>query len=413
MKKSKQYEPHEAVEMSRTMGTTEKLLKYSGETGVSTGSREGGFTRLPSHVQLWLEVFFLILVGLIMIYSSSSMVALNRYGGDSAFFLKRHILWVVLGFGLMVVCSRIPYEKYKPLIGPLMIGMLAALTLLLIPSIGTEVNNARRWFRFGSFQVQPAEYVKVIWIIYLAVSITKKQDRIREFSIGYLTHFVMCGLVCALLLKQPDFGTTVILLFMTVVMLMVGGVPLLYLFSIVPIAVLGGYKFVYLVGYRWDRITAFLDPWTDHLASGYQLIQAWIAVGSGGIWGKGLGASHQKLYYLPEAHTDFILAVIGEELGFVGIVVICSLFGLFFHTGMTIARNAPDFLGSIMALGLTLLITIQALINMGVVLGLFPTKGLTLPFISYGGSAFTANCLAVGVLMNIGRQSERANQNNV
>jgi len=384
----------------------EKSSAVSRKGGTAEKMGEEMWSPLPAHVQLWLEVSFLILAGLIMIYSSSSMMALQRYG-DSAYFLKRQMLWVFLGVSIMIVFSRVSYEKYKAWVGPLLLASLAALVLVLIPSIGTEVNNARRWFRVGSFQLQPAEFVKVIWVIYLSVSISKKQDRIRQFSIGYLPHVLMCAVFSALLLKQPDFGMTVILAFMTAVMLLVGGVPVLYLLSIVPIAGAAAYKFVYLVTYRWERVTAFLDPWTDHLASGYQLIQAWIAVGSGGFWGKGLGASQQKLGYLPEAHTDFILAVMGEEMGFVGIAFMCLAFLLLFHTGMTISRNAPDFMGSVMALGLTLLITVQALINMGVVLGLFPTKGLTLPFVSYGGSAFTANCLAVGILMNIARKGGR------
>ncbi len=392
--------------MSSAREAMEKSSAVSRKGGTAEKMGEEMWSPLPAHVQLWLEVSFLILAGLIMIYSSSSMMALQRYG-DSAYFLKRQMLWVFLGVSIMIVFSRVSYEKYKAWVGPLLLASLAALVLVLIPSIGTEVNNARRWFRVGSFQLQPAEFVKVIWVIYLSVSISKKQDRIRQFSIGYLPHVLMCAVFSALLLKQPDFGMTVILAFMTAVMLLVGGVPVLYLLSIVPIAGAAAYKFVYLVTYRWERVTAFLDPWTDHLASGYQLIQAWIAVGSGGFWGKGLGASQQKLGYLPEAHTDFILAVMGEEMGFVGIAFMCLAFLLLFHTGMTISRNAPDFMGSVMALGLTLLITVQALINMGVVLGLFPTKGLTLPFVSYGGSAFTANCLAVGILMNIARKGGR------
>jgi cell division protein FtsW len=174
-----------------------------------------------------------------------------------------------------------------------------------------------------------------------------------------------------------------------------------------PFAFVGLYKFVYLVPYRRSRWEAFLNPWLDPLYSGYQLIQAWIAVGSGGFFGKGLGAGQQKLLYLPESYTDFILAVIGEELGFVGIVMTCLLFFFLFRTGLQISREAPDFLGSMLSLGLTMLISLQALLNMGVVLGLVPTKGMPLPFISYGGSAFTANCLSVGLLMSIARSCEK------
>jgi cell division protein FtsW len=188
-------------------------------------------------------------------------------------------------------------------------------------------------------------------------------------------------------------------------MLMVGGVPVRHLLLFAPVGLVGFYYFVYRVSYRWERITAFMNPWTDPLDSGYQLIQAWIAVGSGGLLGKGLGAGHQKLFYLPESFTDFIMAVIGEELGFLGILIVCALFFFLFWTGMHISQKAPDGFGAMLALGLIMLLALQALLNMGVVLGLVPTKGMPLPFISYGGSAFTANCLAVGILMNIARSN--------
>lgn len=226
-------------------------------------------------------------------------------------------------------------------------------------------------------------------------------------DVGFWPHVVWCGIIALLLLLEPDFGTTFMIGCLTVIMLAVAGVPFRHLFVLLPIAAGGLYKFVYKVPYRWERITAFLDPWTDAKDSGYQLIQAWIAVGSGGLIGKGLGAGEQKLFYLPESFTDFIFAVIGEELGFAGILAVCALFYFLFHTGTRISRYAPDFHGTLLALGLTMLLSLQALLNMSVVLGLVPTKGLPLPFISYGGSAFTANCLAVGILMNIARSIER------
>jgi cell division protein FtsW len=283
---------------------------------------------------------------------------------------------------------------------------LLALVLVLIPGLGAEINGARRWFNLRLFLVQPAEFAKVVWIIFLSVSLVKKQDKIKQFGVGFLPHMVLCGVFSALLLKEPDFGTTFMLGCLTVFMLMLGGVPYAYLVTLIPCAALVCYRFVYLVPYRWERITAFLNPWTNQLDSGYQLIQAWIAVGSGGILGKGLGFGQQKLFYLPEAFTDFILAVIGEELGFVGIVGVCMLFLFLFQTGIRISRSAPDYLGCLLAFGLTLLLSLQAMLNIGVVLGLFPTKGMPLPFISYGGSAFVANCVAVGILMNIARTSQ-------
>ena len=360
---------------------------------------------LSLELELWIEVLLLIGVGLVMIYSASSIMALRKYS-DAAHYLKRQLACIGLGIGTILVISRFPYRNYRQHIPWMFLWTVLTLVLVLIPGLGSEINGARRWFNFRFFLVQPAEFAKVVWIIFLSVSLVKKQDKIKRFGIGFLPHIFLFGLFGALLLKEPDFGTTFMLGCLTVFMLMLGGVPYPYLFSLVPCAAVVCYRFVYLVPYRWERITAFLNPWTDQLDSGYQLIQAWIAVGSGGILGKGLGYGQQKLFYLPEAFTDFILAVIGEELGFVGIFGVCVLFLFLFQTGLRISRSAHDYLGSLMAFGLTMLLSLQALLNLGVVLGLFPTKGLPLPFISYGGSAFVANCVAVGILMNIARTSQ-------
>lgn len=359
---------------------------------------------LSLELELWIEVLLLIGFGLVMIYSASSIMALRKYA-DAAHYLKRQLACIGLGIGTILVISRFPYRSYRQHVPWMFLGTVLALVLVLIPGLGSEINGARRWFNFRFFLVQPAEFAKVVWIIFLSVSLVKKQDKIKRFGVGFLPPIVLFGLFGALLLKEPDFGTTFMLGCLTVFMLMLGGVPYPYLFSLVPCAAVVCYRFVYLVPYRWERITAFLNPWTDQLDSGYQLIQAWIAVGSGGIMGKGLGYGQQKLFYLPEAFTDFILAVIGEELGFVGIFGVCVLFLFLFQTGLRISRSANDYLGSLMAFGLTMLLSLQAMLNLGVVLGLFPTKGLPLPFISYGGSAFVANCVAVGILMNIARTS--------
>jgi len=368
--------------------------------------RAAAWAGLSLEVQLWIEVCLLIAVGLIMIYSASSIMALKKFS-DSAHYMKRQFLCIGLGIGTILFVSRIPYRMYRNHIGWIMIGTIVSLVLVLIPGIGAEINNAKRWFQFRPFLLQPGEYAKVVWVMFLSISLVRKQEKIKQFGVGFLPHILLCGLLSALLLKEPDFGTTFIIGCLTVIMLAVGGVPLRSLIVCLPVAAVGFYKFVYLVPYRWERVTAYRNPWTDPLDSGYQLIQAWIAVGSGGLFGKGLGAGQQKLFYLPESYTDFILAVIGEELGFVGIAIVCTLFLFLFLTGIRISRSAPELTGTLLALGLTMLLSMQALLNMGVVLGLVPTKGLPLPFISYGGSAFTANCLAIGILMSIARSGER------
>jgi cell division protein FtsW len=360
---------------------------------------------LSLELELWIEVLLLIGVGLVMIYSASSIMALRKFG-DASHYFKRQLVCIVLGIGTLLVVSRVSYRNYRKTVPWMFLLTVLALVLVLVPGLGSEINGARRWFNFKVFLVQPAEFAKVVWIIFLSVSLEKKRGDVHRFVTGFLPHILLVGILSGLLLKEPDFGTTMMLGCLTVFMMMLGGVPYQHLFILIPGGAVFLYKFVYLVRYRWERVTAFLNPWTDPLDSGYQLIQAWIAVGSGGILGKGLGLGQQKLFYLPESFTDFILAVLGEELGFVGIAGVCAIFLLVFRTGIRISRSAPDYLGSLMAFGLTLLLTLQALLNLGVVLGLFPTKGLPLPFISYGGSAFMANCVAVGIIMNVARESQ-------
>lgn len=367
---------------------------------------------LSLEVQLWIEVCLLVAFGFIMIYSASSIAAMKKFS-DPNHYLKRQFICIGLGLPIILLVSRTSYRAYKKYTGHMMLGVLAMLLAVLIPGIGAEINNARRWFHIGSFLFQPAEFAKIVWVVFLSYALVKKQDRIRKASVSFWPFVILCGIMSALLLKEPDFGTTFMIGLTMVIMLAVGGVPCRHFLVLVPVAVIGIYRFVYLVPYRHERITAFLNPWTDPLDSGYQLIQAWIAVGSGGFLGKGLGAGTQKLFYLPESYTDFILAVVGEELGFLGILVTCLLFFFLFRTGLQISRDAPDLLGSLLAIGLTMLLSLQAITNMGVVLGLVPTKGMPLPFISYGGSAFTANCIAVGLLMSIARSCEKRMDRNV
>ncbi|MEM5789304.1 MAG: putative lipid II flippase FtsW [Syntrophobacteraceae bacterium] len=367
---------------------------------------------LSLEVQLWIEVALLVGFGFIMIYSASSIPAMKKFS-DPNHYMKRQLVCIALGLPVLLLVSRTSYRIYAKYTGFILLGTLLVLGLVLIPGLGVELNNARRWFRIGSFLIQPAEFAKVAWVLFLSFALVKKQDRIKRSAVSFWPFMILCGIISALLLKEPDFGTTFMIALLTTIMLAVGGVPCRNFMLLVPVAAAGYYRFVHLVPYRRERITAFLNPWTDPLDSGYQLIQAWIAVGSGGFFGKGLGAGQQKLFYLPESYTDFIMAVVGEELGFVGVALTCVLFFLLFRTGLQISRQAPDLLGSLLALGLTMMLSLQALLNMGVVLGLVPTKGMPLPFISYGGSAFTANCIAIGLLMSIARSCEKRMDQNV
>ncbi len=374
----------------------------------STASREDERKEAPARgipVELYLLIVVALLsaIGLLMVYSSSSVVALRKYS-DSMYFMRRQMISSVIGFCALVATACYPYTRYRKLAPALLLGILAALALVLIPAIGVTMNGARRWFRIAGFSLQPAEFAKVIWVIYLSAFLERKGERVREFMAGFAPPMFICGVFGMLLLLEPDFGTSLVIGILTTSLLAVGGVPWLHMMALVPAALAVGYKFVYGSQYRWERIKAFLDPWKDPLDTGYQLIQSWIAVGSGGFLGKGLGDGQQKLYYLPEPHTDFILAVIGEELGFAGIFIVIALFVTVCWIGISIAQRARDQFGGLLALGMTLMLTIQAFINMAVVLGLFPTKGLPLPFVSYGGSAFIANCMAVGILVNVSRK---------
>ncbi len=246
-------------------------------------------------MRLWIGVLMLLAVGFVMIYSASSAIALRKFA-DANYYLKRQALFASVGIVILLITSRIPYRIYEDLIYWLLLGAITALALVLVPGIGTEINHARRWFKVGFILVQPAEFAKLFWIVYLSVSLARKRDKIRRFSIGFVPHMVLLGLLSYLLLREPDFGSCVLLTVLTFLMLAVAGVPWRYLFALVPLASVAFYQLVYRVPYRLERITAFLNPWTDPLDSGYHLIQAWIAVGSGGLWGKGLGVGQQKLF---------------------------------------------------------------------------------------------------------------------
>jgi cell division protein FtsW len=393
--------------MGSAVPDTSSLMATEGAGSAVDRSRSQANHGFSPELQLWLVVLALMGFGFVMIYSASSAMALKKFS-DAGYYLKRQALFAGLGLAMLTIARLIPYRVYRQLVYPILFSAVIGLILVLVPKLGVELNHAKRWLNLGLFLVQPAEFAKVAWLIYLSVSLTKKQEKIKQFSIGFLPHILIYGILSLLLLMEPDFGSCVVMGALTVLLLATAGVPWRYLLSLIPFAMVALYKFVYLVPYRWERITAFLNPWVDPLDSGYHLIQAWIAVGSGGFWGKGLGAGQQKLFFLPEPFTDFIFAVVGEELGFAGVLILSGLFIVLFRTGLRIARNAPDLLGSLLALAMTLMLSLQALVNMGVVVGLFPTKGLPLPFISYGGSALVANCLATGIVMNVARSGRRA-----
>jgi cell division protein FtsW len=342
----------------------------------------------------------LIGIGLVMLYSSSSIMAQERFG-DSMYFVKRQIVFALLGLAVLIVSKNLPYILYRRLVYVILGVTLLSLILVLLPQVGHRVGGARRWLRFGPISIQPAEFAKLALIIYISYSVAKKKERVSELSVGYAPHLLVSAVFIGLVVMQPDLGTAITFAVLTFLLLFVAGVRLRYLlatgFAVTPLLALA----IAQKGYRWERLLAFLNPWRDPSNTSFQLLHSLLALGSGGPLGVGLGSGQQKLFYLPEPHTDFILAVIGEETGIFGVSVVLLLYALLIYKGVKIALRAPERFGTYLAFGLTLAVGLQALINSAVVMGLLPTKGLPLPFISYGGSSLLTNLLAMGILMNI------------
>jgi cell division protein FtsW len=366
----------------------------------SAGERQR--TRASADGAVLAVTVVLALVGLVMVFSASAVVAGNRFQ-DSIYFLKRHVVWLAFGFLLLAVASRMDYMVWKRLALPALGLTTVLLVLVLIPSVGVMAKGARRWIRMGPVSVQPAEMAKLAVILYLAVYLAKREGRLAEFATGFLPPLIVVGLVAGLVLLQPDLGTVVVIGLVAYALLFLAGARLVHLLSLVPMALAATAALIWHSPYRLQRLMSFVDPGKDPTGAGFQVTQSFLAFGSGGAFGVGLGEGQQKLFFLPEAHTDFVLALVGEELGLVGTVSIMLLFGLLVFKGFQIAGRAREPFGRYLALGITLLIACQALINAGVVTGLLPTKGLTLPLVSYGGSSLLVSLFAIGLLLSISR----------
>ena len=356
-------------------------------------------------INLFTVTVVLICIGVVMIYSASSIYSWERYN-DSFFFLKRHLSFLAIGVVLSFLVMSIDYKKLRKYAKPLLAVSLFLLALVLIPGIGREVSGARRWFRFKFISFQPSELASMAAIIYIADFIARKSQVIKQFLRGFLPPMCVLGGCALLILVEPDLGTTVALTVVVLIMLFVAGTRAVYLLSLLLASIPMLYILIFSVPYRRMRIMAFLNPWLDPKGSGFQIIQSQVALGSGGIFGVGLGHSRQKLFYLPAAHTDFIFSIIGEELGLIGTLGVIILLMIFIRQGLKIVKNASDKFGYFLALGLVLIISFKAVINIGVSCGMLPTKGLPLPFISYGGSSFIFDMVSVGILINIARSGE-------
>jgi cell division protein FtsW len=360
----------------------------------------------PYDVKLLLAVLFLVGIGMVMVYSASGALAMQKYHSDY-YFLKRQGSYSLLSILALVFCRYIPYRIYRVFAYPFLALSLALLAAVHIPGFGNEAGGAIRWLDLGLIKFQPSELARLALIIYLAYSLEKKQELIDRFAIGVVPHIVVLIVFSAVLLTQPDFGSIVIFWALGLIMMFIGGVKLIHLTGILMPIVITGWWFMTFEKYRIDRILTFLNPWEYATSLGYQTIHSLMAFGTGGIFGVGLGKGYQKLFYLPEPHTDFIFSVIGEELGMVGVLIIIFSYAVILQRGFMIAKNATDNFGSFVAMGITVAMGLSVCINMGVALGMLPTKGLTLPFLSYGGTSLLLNMAVIGILMNIAADKKK------
>ncbi|MDQ6709621.1 MAG: putative lipid II flippase FtsW [Candidatus Dormibacteraeota bacterium] len=355
---------------------------------------------------LILAVATLSAFGLVMVFSASEVQGWLWFH-NAAYYFERQLVWLGLGLVLLWFGAHLDYHRLRPLAGPLGALTMVLLVLVLLPHFGREAYGARRWLQFGPLSMQPAELAKATVIVFMAVWLERHRDRLTSLERGVVPFLALLGLVVAMIILERDLGTTMIVAAILLAQFLVAGGKKRHLLLLLLIVGLAGFVFIRMEPYRLHRIMAFLNPWSDPLNTGFQSIQSVLALGSGGIFGLGLGQSIQKYQWLPFAHTDFIFAIVGEETGLIGTTGVLALFGLFAYRGYRIALKAPDALGSLLACGVTTWVAFEALINIAAVTVTLPTTGIPLPFISYGGSSLAITLLAVGILMNVAMQGEK------
>ncbi|MEI5906082.1 stage V sporulation protein E [Bacillus spongiae] len=348
--------------------------------------------------------FTLLALGLVMVYSASAVMAEYNFK-DEFFFLKRQMLFAGVGVAAMLFILTIDYWTWRNWAKLMLVVCFILLIVVLIPGIGVERNGSRSWIGVGAFSIQPSEFMKLAMIAFLAKYLSEDQKYITSFKKGVLPALLLVFTAFGLIMLQPDLGTGTVMVGTCIVMIFVAGAKISHFAWLGLLGLLGFVGLVASAPYRIRRITSFLDPWNDPLDSGFQMIQSLYAIGPGGLFGLGLGESRQKYFYLPEPQNDFIFAIIAEELGFIGGTFVLLLFSLLLWRGIRIALGANDLFGTFLAVGIVSMIAIQVMINVGVVTGLMPVTGITLPFLSYGGSSLTLMLVAVGVLLNISRYS--------
>jgi cell division protein FtsW len=361
-------------------------------------------SRPAEGADVWLLSLTLLLcgMGLIMVLSSSGIMA-ERFWSDKYFFFKKHLVFLVLGLGVMGLAAMAPRQLYLRWVYIWLAVAAGLLLMTIFTPLGVQAGGARRWLSLGPVSMQPLEIAKVALVLYLASFFSRKQERIRSFGIGFLPPLCITGMLCLLLLAQPDFGGAASLILILFCISLVGGTRLVYLGATSFLTLMAGIFLIMSSPYRFRRWFAFLDPFQDAQDVGYQLVQSLYALGSGGWLGAGLGAGKQKLFFLPAAHNDFILAVVGEELGFAGISMVFVLMGLLLWRGLRIVIMQQGLQERFVAFGMLLIVALGALLNMAVVLGVVPPKGVPMPFLSYGGSSLIITLFCVGVLLNLSR----------
>ena len=369
-----------------------------------TASPDAATRRGSSFTWLFAIVVVLNLFGLVMVLSASAVTALYEYGSPWYQF-QRQFLWLCLGSAALLVTLRVDYHRWRRYTTPLLLASMGLLVLVLVPGLGVNVNGASRWLGFGQLRIQPSEMAKLTVVLFVADLLARRGDKVRDWRLGLKPVMVVFGAVALLFLLQPNLGTAIILGSIVLIMLFVAGAPLRPLAITVAGLTVGAVVLAFAEPYRFRRLMAFRDPWADPLNTGFQTVQSQTGIANGGLFGTGIGEGRAKWGFLPEAHTDFIYAIIGEELGLLGALSVVALFVALGLLGVRTALRAPDRFGMLVATGVTAWILVQAFVNIGAVVGVLPITGVPLPFVSAGGSSLLFTMIAAGLLLNIARQA--------
>jgi cell division protein FtsW len=359
--------------------------------------------KLKSDKLLFTATLLLVCTGIVMVYSASAVMAMERFQNPYLFLVKQ-VAWALIGLAALPIVMRVDYRNYRQ---PAVIWTALALVgvALVVVLFAPRVNGATRWIGLGPLGIQPSELAKIAVILFMAALLERRMERIDEVGYSLLPIGVVLGAVVALVLAEPDLGTAACIVMIAAMMIFAAGISYRYVVGLLLAGLPIGYLLVATSDYRWRRVTAFLDPWADPLGDGWQMIQSMIAIGTGGVFGRGLMGGVQKLFYLPEPHNDFIYSVIGEELGLVGTTLVLACFCVIAWRGLRTAVRAPDRFGAFLAIGLTTMVAFQAFFNISVVLGLLPPKGIPLPFVSAGGSSLLINLVGMGILLNVSQHA--------